>query len=174
MSARHMKRLSLALAATVAASAAITGTAGGRHQARMAAANGIEAFAENVTPEAGIGIYVGVSGRITALSPRKGPRRCRGSRDVRVINFTLAGEKRVSYARPTGRNGRFELVVDLEYSATDEGVFYPGDVPESGGRVTFTVKAKPTRVPAGGPTDLELFKCKKLQTTTEVEIPPSR
>jgi hypothetical protein len=134
--------------------------------------------AENLTAPEDVGyrIDVRIRGRVTAISPGRIVRRCRRTRDVRVTNISIAGERYRHYLQPSSSTGHFRSQFRLDYGGIDEeGSFVDGDVPLSGGRVTFTVEVSPTEVPRGiSPTDLKLYKCKRLRATAVVEIPPSK
>ena len=141
-----------------------------------AASNGLELSSELIPDVDGLDrVFVGIRGRITAISPGRIARRCRRTRDGHLINISIAGEKYRSRFRIPS-TGQFNLQIELEYGGIDEeGSFNDGDVPLSGGRVTFTVTVNPSEVPRGiSPTDLKIYKCKKLKATTVVEVPPSR
>jgi hypothetical protein len=142
------------------------------------APNGLEVTAENITAPEDVGsrIDVGIRGRITAISPGRIARRCRRYREAYSTNITIAGEKIRHDFRTASAGGRFNAGFELEYGGIDEeGSFFDGDVPLSGGRVTFTVEVRPAERPrALSPSDLKLYKCKKLRATTVVEIPPSK
>jgi hypothetical protein len=141
-----------------------------------AAPNGLELSSEIITYPESDGIYAGIRGRITAISPGRIARRCRRTpRVVEVSNITIAGEKSRFRVRIPS-TGHFNIESEVEYGGIDEeGSFYDGDVPLAGGRVTFTVKVGPTEVPrALGPSDLKLYKCKALKATTVVDVPPSK
>jgi hypothetical protein len=142
------------------------------------AANGLEVTAENITAPEDVGrrIDVGIRGRITAISPGRIARRCRRTRSAQSTNISIAGEKYHHNFRHLSSTGRFDAQIELEYGGIPEdGSFVDGDVPFSGGRVTFTFEVSPTQVPRGlSPTDLKLYKCKRLKATALVEIPPSR
>jgi hypothetical protein len=166
---RHTRALTAAVLAAAVGALAAAPTAG-------AAPNGLELASEIITYPDSYRVYVGIRGRITAISPGRIARRCRRTpRTAELSHISIAGE-RYSFGVRIPSTGRFNIEPEVEYSGVDEeGSFYDGDVPLSGGRVTFTVKVLPTEVPrALGPSDLKLYKCKALKATTVVDVPPSK
>jgi hypothetical protein len=129
--------------------------AGAGPAARSADAGPIEATT-NVLPE---DRTIQVSGRVVLSRP------CRRSRDLNVTH--LRGGRKVSDGtfHPTNRRGHFEGELPFDY--TSEG--HEGDVPQAGGRITYTLKAPRTRPQRDR---FHAYHCKRLKDSMVVDVPP--
>jgi hypothetical protein len=166
----------LALAIVVCAAAIGVSQAAGEPSARSAAANTLVASIADTTPPEDVGRrpVATVSGQI--LANRKfAPRRCRASRNARTENTSLGGRTVVRDFYPTNKAGKFSGNFPIEYGGTDpdDGQFRDGDVPYSGGTVTFNLVIPKTKVQKA-PGSFRTYTCRPLSRQLSIVVPPSQ
>lgn len=113
---------------------------------------------------------VAISGQILATGHKFGPRHCLALRDVWASHPSSSGQVYMTDAdRPTNGKGRFKFSqIELKYGGPDTN----GDVPPSGGPVTFTLTLTPEHAPKRRGDILDSFKCPNVSTTVQVQVPP--
>jgi hypothetical protein len=105
-------------------------------------------------------LSITMSGKVIASKP------CRRGRDLSINNKRLNGGGHPQGTfRSTGRRGHFHGEVEFLY----QGEGNSGDVPESGGTITFTLKAPRTRPQKGR---FSSYNCPRIVHTERVDIPP--
>jgi hypothetical protein len=165
-------KLSAALLA-IAVSALAVSQVAGQPTARSAALNRLAATIVDVTPSEDVGRRpsVRISGVIRA-KPKFTARRCR-LRDVGAESTFLSGHTGTYTFYPTSRAGKYSGEITLEYGGTDpdSGEFFDGNVPFSGGQVTFTVVVPKAKVPKS-PGSAQSFTCRPLNQVVSIAIPP--
>ena len=114
---------------------------------------------------------VAITGQISATGHKYGPRHCLALRDVWASHPSSSGQVYMTDAdRPTSGKGRFKFSqIELKYGGPDIN----GDVPPSGGSVTFTLTLTPEHAPKRRGDITDSFKCPNVSTTVTVVVPPA-
>ena len=154
-----------ALALIAAAFAATGGQAVGGSPATVSSTTQFEASATLVTPpdEVGYRINVEIAGQIVATGHSKVVQSCRGARTVEITWTRLDGTVPQGNAtQPSSRKGHFSAEASFDYGH---------DVPEGGGPFEITISARKGFVP--GRRLGTSYRCRRLQETLIVEVPPA-
>ena len=103
---------------------------------------------------------IDMSGTVIASKP------CRRARTFQISNRKLDGTQRAGSAfRATNKAGHFKGQIEFLYQGDGNN----GDVPESGGTITYTLRAQRTRPQKDR---FHAYKCPRIVHTEKVDIPP--
>jgi hypothetical protein len=163
----------LAVAIVVGAMALGASQAAGEPQARSAVANSLVATISDITPAEDVGRRPSaqISGQILAKK-KFASRRCRVSRHPQAQYTRLSGRAAVIDFFPTNKAGRVFATFPLEYGGNTSDGFTDGDVPFSGGTVSFNLVIQKAKVQKS-PGSLRSTTCRPLSQQLSITIPPS-